>query len=172
MDRNGFHLALDHDRRQGHALARRFDVFPSFVVDEDFTALCDGAQARGEVDGVADNGIAHRLRGAHVAGDHNTRGDADPDLDGWEQCFFAFEIERFHGLDHGECRVDGSRGMVGLRNVDAPDRHDFVADEFIDDAIAGKYAIDHRFEVVVEHIDNSLWFVLFGHLRKPADIGE
>ena len=53
-----------------------------------------------------------------------------------------------------------------------PDRHDRIADIFIQNAAMAKYDIDHLGEIIVQHIDRVGGAEAFGNPGEIAEIGK
>ena len=143
------------NRAGGEPLCRLADQYPRAV------GLAGAFETGREVHGVSDHRVAAGLLRADIA-DHDFAGrDADSDVDLRQAAPHAYEIGQL-GLEFrqgGELFQRGGTGEAGLvlggGERRAPERHDRVADIFVDDPVVAAYRVgDHR-KVAVQHVDEA-----------------
>ena len=96
----------------------------------------------------------------------------DPDLQGRLPVGDAFGIELLELQLHLDGGVDRARRVVRPAHRGAPQAHQGVSDELVEDAAVLEEDVDHQLEIVVEHLDHFLRGQLLAHRGEAADVAE
>src|ERR1700730_11843883 len=127
--------------------------------------------ARG-VDGIADRGDRGGGAITHLADDHRPDMDTDADAQWLIELAAQRTVELFEALGHqpsGGERLPAGRAGIPL---DPEQRHNAVADEFVDPPSRRLDGASHRSEIAVENKYDIVGEPSFGQPGAPADIGE
>ena len=131
-----------------------------------------GFDAGGDVHAVADDGVIEAAGGADVPGDDAGGVDADADAEGGFAFGGEFGVEGGEGFFHREGGGEGAVGVVALGYGSAEQRHDRVADVFIDDPAVRFEGEAHAVEIAVEEGDDRGGGEVFAEGGEAAEIGE
>ncbi len=106
-------------------------------------------QARCKVYGIAKRRIAEALVRTHIAHHAAAAVDADPHLEGL--CVLpvirrTLAVQIVQSGLHGQCRFAGVSGMFGIVQRSVPERHDAIADIFVNGAPVRQDRRRHRSE--------------------------
>src|SRR5271170_2770828 len=110
--------------------------------DQDFRAFGAGTIAGGAIDGVADDGELHAVRGTDESMEHLAAMDSDADLANGEPARAARFITFLHGILHGQRRAQGLVMLRGISLRAAEDRQNSVAKKLVNGSIMLKNRID------------------------------
>ena len=126
--------------------------------DDDAAAIFLGHafETRGEVYVVAHHGPGEALVGAHVA-DVDGPG-VEPDADGNCAAAFGFPlgIEFVESAKHLEGAGAGAVGVIGLRVWRSPERHDGIANVFVERTEVSEQHIGHGAEILIKEQDKLI----------------
>ena len=137
-------------------------------------------QARRQIDRIAEHRIIEAQVGAHIADDASPGVEPDADLErdealaGFFGLLLALLIERLDAAEHFE------RGLAGIDLVrrvvqrGVPERHDRVADIFVDRAVVLDDGVGHGREEIVHQRRQTLRIVLvdFRNRGEAAHVAE
>ena len=132
--------------------------------DDDLPRSRDIDQTGGDVYRIADGGVLHALRGADVAdyGGSGVKADADADA----------SVEPRGLALHIDGRLNGALGIAVGGDRRAEQRHDAVADIFIERAAGVENHAGHGGEKFIQQQHDFARVEMFGHFREVADVGE
>ena len=146
------------DGRLGRAAGR--------LVNQDATRWGDGLKARCRTDQIAaDQSLANCTQGDRCLAGHHGGPRGEP----WT---VLVEAHCADGVDEIEARPDGSFAVVLERRRCAPDGHDRVADELLDDPAIALDDHPGGREVAVLEVADLLGVATFGQCREPDQVGE
>ena len=131
-------------------------------------------EARGEVDGVADDGEFHLLGGAEVADDDFAVVQADADVEFGHAASAPVGVQLLQTFPHGERGGDGVAGVQRGAGADdvAPDGHDGVADKLVERAVMREDEPHHLLEIFVELLDELGGVRVLSERGEAAHVGE
>src|SRR5687768_15623488 len=172
VDRDGLVLALHLyaiDLAEHHVLyriARRF-------TDQDADPIALGApfQPGSDVHRIAHGGVGAPELRAHVAHAHDAGVHADADLERGPAAGSEARVQRLALALHRERREHGVARVLRVVHRRAPERHDRVADVFVERAAVG--AADHRAhlgQVLVDVVAQLLGLERLGDAGKAAHV--
>src|SRR5882762_2172549 len=143
-------------------------------VDQDVRAVIfiQPFQARGEIHGVAESGVAVTERRAHVADAGHAGVQADADVEMRLAFGFPFLLHVADALHHFQSCMAGSGRVAGFFEGRAPESHDGVADVLVESAVVLEDEAGHVREVLVEKKGQVLGVEFFGYGGKAADVAE
>jgi hypothetical protein len=104
--------------------------------------LVSPLEACPDVHRVADRGEGGGAAEAHLAEDHRSDVQADPDAERLVQIVRELLVELLERERHGRGQTLPARRLGWL--IDAEERHDAVAQELVDPAALGLYRLAHR----------------------------
>ena len=134
--------------------------------------LVQGFQPHAHVHPVAHHRVVEELLGAQVPDDHLAGVDPDSDPEGLAFFGLPFRLERFHLFHHRERGPTCTLGVVRQRHGRSEDRHDRVADEFVEGPPLGQDLVRHAREELAEHVDHFLGRMPLGVPCEVPDVGE
>lgn len=135
--------------------------------------LVGAFQARSQVDGIAQGGVAEPAdTRAHVAHQHLPGVHADAHAQGGQAVGHQRAVEVGHGLLHGAGGAHGMQGVIGVGQGRVPKGHDGVANEFFDGAAVVKDDLLHRRELAVDEFRRLLRCEAFAQRGQTREIGE
>ena len=138
------------------------------LADGDRSRPAGGLQPRGDVDGVADHGVAV----ADGAGEDLAGVDADAQLEARAMARGQLGVDLAHRGLHPERGAHGALLVVLVRDRRAEDGHDVVADVLVDGAaVAGDLLAEPAQAAVDERLD-ALGVHPLGHGRVAGEVGE
>ena len=150
----------------GALLERRADKYRRSIV------LVEPFEPRREIDGGAERGIVHAVFRADIA-DHGSSGmEADPCSVDRPSFPLELGVQAVVGALKGERRGAGVGGVIGIVGRRVPDRHDRVADEFIDGAGMAHDLLRHRGEVAGSVLHDPRRIGFLRDLREAHDVGK
>src|ERR1035437_8507832 len=175
---NGFGLGFPFHRYKINLKHSKFLAYRlrRFRTDDDRHAVIFRLpfQARCQIDRIAEHRIVETQIGAHIADDASPRVEPDADLDreealaGFFGLLLALLIQRLDAAEHfqrGFARIDLVRRVVQRR---VPERHDRVADIFVDRTVVFDDGVGHRCEEIVHQRRQTLRIVLV-YLRNRGE---
>ena len=83
-----------------------------------------------------------------------------------------FAIHRGDRVHHFECRAQRPLGIILVRDRRAEQRHDFVADEFVDHAFVLLHDRHQRLKAGVHQLAHFLGIFLFRQRGEAGNVGE
>ena len=166
---DGLGLALEVQRLQRVVGDRRRGGPAGAVAHGDAARLPGRLQARGDVDGVADDRVAL----PHAAGQHLAGVDADPQLEG-DVVEVALElgVDLAHRLLHAEGGANGALGVVLVRHRCPEDGHDVVADVLVDLAAEALDLLAQAPQAPVDEGLDLLGVHALSHRGVAREVGE
>ena len=140
--------------------------------DADPILLGDTLETRAEVHRVAHHGVGHAEFRAHVADAHAPAVDADADLHLGPAARGKFPVQlRQRGL-HVERGLHRAGSMIREIHRCVPERHDGVADVFVDGAPVVLDDTRHARQIGIQHFGEFGWRQFFREIGEAADVGE
>src|SRR6266849_2486068 len=118
------------------------DVFVKILAEKNFVSPGGGAEARGSVDGVADDGEFEAVRRADKSMEHFAGMNANADFADRLVAGFARGVEFLHRFLHGDGGMQRLLVMLGIGIGAAEDGEDGVADKFVHGAFVVKDGVD------------------------------
>src|SRR6266566_1913171 len=174
VNRNLGAAPLDHnivDRSDAEALSCFLE---DAVADADASAefLVYSLEAGGDVDTVANHGVAHPLLGAEVADQHRVAVNADPDVQRLQFLLIPAIVQQVHAALDAQGGDTGVPGMVFEQDRRPREGHHAVADELVDRA--GLLVDDPGDELEIGRNPQQkiLGGKLFGKCRERLEVGE
>ena len=163
-------LPLDGERLQLAELELLARVAMGLRADVDRAVGGDVLQAGGDVDGVAEHREFLPGLTPDMAGDHQTRVDADVELEGHPDAALLDEAREL--VAHLDRRVDRLLGRLLEGRGDPEEGHHAVADVLVDvAAVRGDHA-GQGGEAPVDDVGDFLGVEPLRHARESREVGE
>src|SRR6266446_1691023 len=143
-------------------------------VDQDVRAVIfiQPFQARGEIHGVAEGGVAVAERGAHVADAGHAGVQPNANVEMRLAFGFPFLLHLADALHHFQYGITGSGRVAGFFKGRAPEGHHRVADVLVESAMVLENQAGHVRKILVQEIREILSVQFCGNGREAANIAE
>ncbi len=129
-------------------------------------------EAGGDVDGVTEDRVIDTGRRPDVTYHDRSRVHRHPNLDAIEAFGFALAVPDVQGLQQFDGRTHGALGVILLRQRRTEERHDGIADEFIERAAVFENDIRSDRKELIEKCRHVLRRQAFTASGKADDVGK
>src|SRR5437868_2607702 len=144
----------------------------SHLADQNLTSKRLLFQLRGKIHRIADRRIIRALRGAHVAHRDVSRIDAGAHAHGGQSQSPQIVVQHSKPLLHGDGRADRFQRGIGVLVRNPEERHQAVADEFVQYALVLEYHGSDPRKNVVQYLEHRVWSHRFSERGESSDIGK